>query len=107
MHLRGKWMKFELLRPDGRRETVLNVPRYDFNWQRAYQLQQPRKIPAGTWLLISGGYDNSKQNPANPDPAKTVRWGDQSFEEMFIGFMWLTWDKESTHQPDPQARASR
>jgi peroxiredoxin len=94
MHLRGKWMKFELLRPDGRRETLLSVPRYDFNWQRTYKLAQPRKIPAGTWLLVSGGYDNSKLNPANPDPAKTVRWGDQSFEEMFIGFFWLTWDKE-------------
>ena len=103
MHLRGRWMKFELLSPDGRRETLLSVPRYDFNWQRTYKLAKPRKIPAGSWVLVTGGYDNSSLNPANPDHSKTVRWGDQSFEEMFIGFLGVSWDSE----PPSQATASR
>jgi peroxiredoxin len=93
MHLRGRWMQFELLRPDGKRETICSVPRWDFNWQRTYKLTQPRRIPAGTWLLVTGSYDNSHRNPSNPDPSKTVRWGDQSFDEMFIGFLGITWEK--------------
>ena len=91
-------MKFELLRPDGRREVLLSVPRYDFNWQRNYRLVTPRQVPAGSWLLVTGGYDNSARNPANPDPQKTVRWGDQSFEEMFIGFLGVSWDSEPASQ---------
>jgi peroxiredoxin len=92
MHLRGRWMKFEVLYPSGRREVVCSVPRYDFNWQLTYVLDQPKKIPAGTWLLLSGGYDNSPRNPANPNPQKTVHWGDQSFDEMFLGWYNVTWD---------------
>jgi hypothetical protein len=95
MHLRGRWMKFELLLPDGHRETLLSVPRYDFNWQRTYTLENPRQVPAGAWLLITGGYDNSKQNPANPDPKKTIRWGDQSFEEMFLAIVNVTWQNSN------------
>jgi len=91
MHLRGKWMKFELLRPDGKRETLLSVPRYDFNWQRTYKLAQPLAIPAGSWVLITGAYDNSQLNPANPNPRKTIHWGDQSFDEMFLGVLNVTW----------------
>lgn len=86
MHVRGKWMRYELLLPDGKRETLLNVPRYDFNWQHGYGLAQPRRVPAGSWLLVTGAFDNSKHNPANPDPTKRVRFGLQSWEEMFIGF---------------------
>jgi peroxiredoxin len=93
MHLRGRTMKFETLYPDGRREVLCSVPRYDFNWQLTYQLAQPRKIPAGTWALLSGTFDNSRQNPANPDPKKTVHWGDQSFDEMFLGWYNVTWDQ--------------
>lgn len=92
MHLRGKWMKFELLFPDGRRETVASIPRYDFNWQFTYDLAKPRPIPAGTWVLLTGGFDNSPQNPANPDPKKTVHWGEQSWDEMFLGWYNVTWD---------------
>ena len=87
-------MKFELLLPDGTRETICSVPRYDFNWQRTYTLAKPKKIPAGSWVLVTGGYDNSFLNPANPDARKTVRWGDQSFEEMFLGLLNLTWEGE-------------
>lgn len=98
MHLRGKWMKFEALFPDGKRETLCSVPRYDFNWQRTYILNEPRKIPAGTWVMITGGYDNSGLNPANPDPKKTVHWGDQSFDEMFLGWYNVTWDLAAPKQ---------
>ncbi|MGE3311254.1 MAG: redoxin domain-containing protein [Limisphaerales bacterium] len=86
MHVRGKWMRYELLLPDGRRESLLNVPRYDFNWQLGYGLAQPRKVPAGSWLLVTGAFDNSSRNPSNPDPTQRVRFGLQSWEEMFIGF---------------------
>jgi peroxiredoxin len=87
MHLRGSWMRYEALYPSGKRETLLSVPHYDFNWQTGYILRKPKKMPAGSWILCSGGFDNSASNPSNPDPAKRVAWGDQSFEEMFIGFM--------------------
>jgi hypothetical protein len=90
MHKRGSWFRFEALYPDGRFETLLAVPKYDFNWQTGYRLAEPKLLPAGTRILCTGGFDNSKQNPANPDPKKEVRWGDQSWEEMFIGFMTVS-----------------
>jgi peroxiredoxin len=95
MHLRGRAMKFETLYPDGRREVIASIPRYDFNWQLTYQLAQPKKIPAGTWGVLSGTYDNSARNPANPDPTKTIHWGDQSFDEMFIGWYNVTWEQDT------------
>ena len=87
MHLRGSWFKFQLLYPDGRKETLLSVPQYDFNWQTGYRLAVPKRVPAGTWMLCTGGHDNSKKNPNNPDPAKRIKWGLQSWDEMFMGFM--------------------
>ena len=87
MHLRGSWFKYEALYPDGKKETLLSVPNYDFNWQTEYRLAQPKRVPAGTWLLCTGGHDNSAKNPYNPDPTKRVKHGLQSFEEMFMGFM--------------------
>ena len=87
MHLRGSWFKFQLLHPDGRRETLLSVPQYDFNWQTSYRLAEPKRVSAGTWMLCTGGHDNSAKNPNNPDPSKRVRWGLQSWDEMFMGFM--------------------
>jgi len=87
LHKRGSWMKFEALLPDGSRETLLSVPHYDFNWQTEYYLAEPRHLAAGTWILCTGGYDNSALNPSNPNPAKRVKWGEQSFDEMFVGFM--------------------
>ena len=87
MHNRGGWMKYEALYPDGRRETLLHVPRYDFNWQMEYVLAEPKRMPAGSWILCTGGFDNSPLNPHNPDPKKRVQWGEQSWDEMFIGFM--------------------
>lgn len=90
MHLRGSWMRFEALYANGKRETLLSVPHYDFNWQTSYRLAQPKILPAGTWVICSGGFDNSPQNPNNPAPEKRIAWGDQSFEEMFIGFLETT-----------------
>lgn len=87
MHLRGKRMKFELLRPDGTRETLLSVPNYDFNWQTSYRLAEPKLVPAGSWLLCTGAFDNSVKNPNNPDPKARTRWGPQSWNEMFMGFV--------------------
>jgi hypothetical protein len=87
MHNRGSWMKYEALYPDGRRETLLHVPRYDFNWQLEYVLAEPKRMPAGSWILCTGGFDNSPLNPHNPDPKKRIHWGEQSWDEMFIGFM--------------------
>jgi hypothetical protein len=87
MHLRGSWFKYEALYPNGTRELLLHVPHYDFNWQTEYRLAEPKRVPAGTWMLCTGGFDNSARNPSNPDPTKRVRFGLQSFDEMFIGFM--------------------
>ena len=85
MHLRGKAFKFELV-TDDKREVLLNVPRYDFNWQPSYDFAQPRTIPAGSRIECSAVFDNSAGNPSNPDPSKRVRWGNQTWEEMMIGF---------------------
>ncbi|MBX3745818.1 MAG: redoxin family protein [Verrucomicrobiae bacterium] len=101
MHLRGKWMRYELLLPNGRRETLLHVPRYDFQWQFSYYLETPRRIPAGAWLLVTGAFDNSSRNPANPDPNRRVTFGEQSWDEMFIGFFEAADDPELTASPAP------
>ena len=85
MHLRGKSFRMEAKFPDGRKETILNVPRYDFNWQTTYRLQEAKAMPQGTVLQIVGHHNNSASNLANPDPTQPVRWGDQTWEEMFIG----------------------
>ncbi|HYE33273.1 MAG TPA: hypothetical protein VEH27_17745 [Methylomirabilota bacterium] len=86
MHLRGKSMRFDLILPDGRKETLLNVPHYDFHWQMTYRLKEPRVIPAGSILQIQAAYDNSYMNIHNPDPTVQVRWGEQSWNEMLIGY---------------------
>lgn len=87
MHVRGKAFKFEAISPDGKTETLLDIPRYDFNWQLRYDYAMPRFLPRGTTIKITAVYDNSTANPANPDPTKTVRWGQQTFDEMMIGYL--------------------
>ncbi len=87
MHLRGKSFKFEVTTPEGKPETLLDIPRYDFNWQLRYDYAQPRFLPKGSTVRITATFDNSDQNPANPDPTKSVRWGLQTFEEMMIGYV--------------------
>jgi hypothetical protein len=90
MHLRGKAFKYTLTYPDGKSEVLLEVPHYDFNWQLSYILAEPRKIPAGSKIEAVAWYDNSANNKYNPDPTKTVTWGEQTFEEMMIGFFNYT-----------------
>ena len=92
MHVRGKSFRYEMVRADGSRETILNVPRYDFQWQHHYRPAEPIQIKDGTTIECFATYDNSLNNPWNPDPKKEVRWGDQSWEEMMIGFMEVAFD---------------
>jgi peroxiredoxin len=86
MHLRGKSFRYEAKFPDGSSEIVLDVPNYDFNWQTAYQLAEPLKLPPGSYLHCTAAYDNSADNLNNPDPTQAVRWGDQTWNEMMIGY---------------------
>jgi hypothetical protein len=87
MHLRGKDFEYRVEYPDGRSEVVLSVPRYDFAWQMRYILAEPLRIPAGSKVVCTAHFDNSENNPNNPDPTATVRWGPQTWEEMMIGWM--------------------
>lgn len=89
MHMRGKDMTYTAKYPDGRTEVLLSVPKYDFNWQITYQLKEAKRMPKGTEIEVVAHFDNSPQNKFNPDPTKDVRWGDQTWEEMMIGF-WGT-----------------
>ncbi len=84
-HYRGIASKYVARYPDGREEILLNVPKYDFNWQTAYELKEPKLLPKGTTLIYDTVYDNSSQNKANPDPNIEVRWGEQSWQEMIYG----------------------
>jgi hypothetical protein len=86
MHLRGKDFEYRVKYPDGRIETILSVPNYSFSWQLSYNPSKDLEFPAGTVIECTAHYDNSANNPNNPDPAKEVRQGDQSWEEMMIGF---------------------
>jgi peroxiredoxin len=86
MHVRGKSFRYELELPDGKRELLLDVPRYDFNWQLWYMLKEPRHIPKGSRMICTAHFDNSPDNPANPDPSKEVTWGEQTWDEMMFGF---------------------
>ena len=81
-HLRGKKWQYTLELPDGTKKVVLDVPRYDFNWQTYYMFKEPLQVPAGSKLVSSAWYDNSAANKSNPDPKVDVKWGDQTWEEM-------------------------
>ena len=85
MHLRGKRFEYNIVHPDKTKETLLRV-NYDFHWQLSYKLAEPRPLKAGTTLQAIGWFDNSPNNPHNPDPSKVVRWGDQTSDEMLVGF---------------------
>jgi hypothetical protein len=86
MHLRGKDFEYQLIFPTGETQTILSVPRYDFNWQLWYQPAEDMLLPKGTKIACTAHFDNSANNPANPDPTKTVKYGEQSWEEMMMGF---------------------
>ena len=87
MHLRGKSFQFEATYPDGKREILLSVPRYDFAWQSGYRFDPPLPLPAGTKIDCTALFDNSENNLNNPDSTKLVNWGDQTWQEMMIGFV--------------------
>ena len=99
MHLRGKDMKFILTYPDGREEVVLDVQRYDFNWQLYYELEKPLSIPAGSKLTAIAHYDNSPRNRWNPAPEKEVYWSEQSWDEMYNPQIRYTWDRQDLTKP--------
>ena len=94
MHLRGKDMKYVVVYPDGQEETLFSVPKYDFNWQLSYENSEPVRLPAGSKLMTLGHFDNSVKNRFNPAPDKEVFWSEQSWDEMFMGFMQFTKDTE-------------
>jgi hypothetical protein len=94
MHFRGRDFTYTAVYPDGRSEIVLRVPKYDFNWQLGYVLETPLALPKGTKIECVAHFDNSSRNPHNPDPKAEVRWGDQTWEEMMIGFYTFTRDGE-------------
>jgi peroxiredoxin len=87
MHLRGKDFRYSATYPDGRTETLLSVPFYDFGWQSVYRLLVPKAMPRGTRIDCLAHFDNSAENPVNPDPSQTVRWGEQTTDEMMIGYI--------------------
>jgi hypothetical protein len=87
MHFRGKDVQYEVTHPDGKHEILLSVPHYSFNWQLVYRFQDPILIEKGSRLAVIAHYDNSANNPANPDPTKAVRWGDKSEEEMLSNYI--------------------
>ena len=101
MHYRGKDMRFDLVRPDGRRETLISIPHYNFNWQTVYRLRTAVPVEKGSQLRITAHFDNSPNNKFNPDPSKTIRWGEPSNEEMMDG--WLEYVLPET---SPTERAS-
>src|SRR5262249_13854888 len=86
MHLRGKDFYIEAIWPDGKSKPMLSVPRFNFNWQNIYRLAEPLDLPTGSKIRCVAHFDNSAENPNNPDPTKTVFWGDQTWQEMMIGW---------------------
>ena len=99
MHVRGKDFLYELIYPDGKREKILWVPRYDFGWQTTYQLDKPMLLPAGTKMHCTAHFDNSADNRANPDPSKEVSWGEQTWEEMMFGWFEMSLADQDLTKP--------
>lgn len=95
MHFRGKSMSFAAHFPSGEVEQLINIANYNYNWQIDYKLEEPVFVPAGTKIVVTAAYDNSSQNKANPDPARTVPWGDQSWDEMFFGQVYWKYVDQS------------
>ena len=94
MHLRGKDFLFRAVYPTGEKQVLLSVPHYDFNWQLVYNPAQDLVMPKGSRIECVAHYDNSPNNPSNPDPTKEVRYGDQSWEEMMFGFFDVAVDAD-------------
>ena len=101
MHLRGKAFKYELLKPNGERELLLDVPNYDFNWQTTYMLEEPIQVVSGSKIIGEAVFDNSAKNLNNPDPSKTVGWGEQTDDEMLIGYFHYAVPLDEQGKPRP------
>ncbi|MBI1359370.1 MAG: hypothetical protein GC155_03705, partial [Alphaproteobacteria bacterium] len=101
-HYRGENAHIYLQKPGGKEEMILSLPQYDFNWQRGYDFATPLKVPAGSKIITRYEYDNSANNVANPDPAKTVTWGEQSFQEMQYTAIGFRWDDETVANQKPE-----
>jgi hypothetical protein len=95
MHLRGKDFQYKLIYPDGTSKILLSVPKWDFNWQTRYELAEPVAAPKGSRVECVAHFDNSTANKWNPDATKNVRWGQQTWEEMMIGFIGFTLDEQN------------
>jgi hypothetical protein len=100
MHLRGKAARYELISKD-QSTVLLDIPRYDFNWQLLYRYAEPLMVPAGSTVQFTAWYDNSRGNPANPDPTKEVRWGQQTFDEMHLGYVEYIVPDSKLGDPNP------
>jgi mono/diheme cytochrome c family protein len=103
MHYRGSGMEYKVVYPDGKSETLLNVPKYSFNWQMTYNPKQLLRIPAGSKIEVTGYFDNSAKNKFNPDPTKAVRYGEPTYDEMMMGFVeYVTEKPKQLARIDPQ-----
>lgn len=107
MHTRGKAFRYTAVYGDGSEEILLDVPNYDFNWQTTYHLAEPKLMPRGSKLVCTAWWDNSEENLSNPDPTKTVTWGDQTWEEMMIGFYVEVYPKDDVPQQASGMRGLR
>ncbi len=104
MHVRGKDFEYKLIYPDGKEKILLRVPKYDFNWQISYFVKEPIAVPKGSRIECVAHHDNSANNKFNPDPTITVRWGDQTWEEMMIGWIDYTIDGQNLRSSQTAAR---
>ena len=104
MHLRGKSFRFEVVYPDRRREVLLDVPRYEFEWQNVYVLSEPKLMPEGSVLRCMAHYDNSADNLSNPDPKATVTWGEQTRDEMLVGYVEVALAEQDLSLGGPTVR---
>jgi hypothetical protein len=102
MHLRGKSMEYKAIYPDGKEEPLMSSSKYDFAWQTNYVLKEPKKLPAGTKLMVTAYFDNSAKNKFNPDPTKDVRYGEPTYDEMMLGFMDFVTEMPPVAQVDPK-----
>ncbi|MGE0710565.1 MAG: cytochrome c [Planctomycetota bacterium] len=112
MHLRGKTFRYALRYPDGKTVPLLEIPRWDFNWQNTYRFEQPLFVPKGSRMIGVATFDNSDKNPANPDPSRVVRFGEQTWDEMMIGYLETVdalpedraaWEKSQAEAANPGA----
>ena len=98
MHLRGKAFQYEVIYPTGETQTLLKIDNWSLNWQLSYKLEKPLQLQPGAKIKATAWWDNSPNNSANPDPSKDVKWGEQSWEEMLIGFVDVAVDPKITNR---------